>query len=211
LRDGDKLPGGRAVDKVRARETLEAAAKKAGWGKKRGKNVGLGIGISFRHVGGSGKASAELVLSAEGGVTILTAVPDIGTGTHTLLQQIVAEVLTIPPDNVRTMIGDTDTFESDAAPGGSKITNMSGHAVLEAAQELRQKLLGSAAAFLSCDAADVKLEKGRFWAAANPKKSLAFADVAREAAKGNDELRVRSSFEVKSRSPVPAFVVQIAA
>jgi CO/xanthine dehydrogenase Mo-binding subunit len=210
LRDGDKLPGGRAVDKVRARETLEAAAKKAGWGKKREKNIGLGIGISFRHVGGSGKASAELVVSADGGVTVLTAVPDIGTGTHTLLQQIVAEVLTIPPDNVRAMIGDTDTFESDAAPGGSKITNMSGHAVLQAAQELRQKLLSSAAAVLGCDAADVKLEKARFYAAANPKKYLAFADVAREGAKENGELRVRSSFEVKSRSPVPAFVVQIA-
>ena len=211
LADGDKLPGGRAVDKVRARETLQAAAKKAGWGRKRGKNVGLGIGISFRHVGGSGKASAELALSEGGGVTILTAVPDIGTGTHTLLQQIVAEVLTIPPGDVRSIIGDTDTFESDAAPGGSKITTMSGHAVLEAAQELRQKLLGSAAAVLGCAAGDVRLENGRFTLAGNGKKSLPFASVAREATKQeNGELQVRSSFEVKSRSPVPAFVVQIA-
>ncbi|HEX9146788.1 MAG TPA: xanthine dehydrogenase family protein molybdopterin-binding subunit, partial [Candidatus Binatia bacterium] len=208
--DGDKLPGGRAVDKVRARETLEAAAKKAGWGKKRGKNVGLGIGVSFRHVGGSGKASAELSLLADGRVTILTAVPDIGTGTHTLLQQIVAEVLTISPDNVRTTIGDTDTFESDAAPGGSKITTMSGHAALEAAQELRQRLLGAAAVILDCDVGEVRLDKGRFSILREPKRFLPFAEVAREAAKDDGALRVRSSFEVKSRSPVPAFVVQIA-
>ncbi|MGE5820035.1 MAG: xanthine dehydrogenase family protein molybdopterin-binding subunit [Deltaproteobacteria bacterium] len=210
LGDGDKLPGGRVVDKVRARETLEAAAKKAGWRKKRGKNVGLGIGVSFRHVGGSGKANAELALLADGRVIILTAVPDIGTGTHTLLQQIVAEVLTISPDNVRTTIGDTDTFESDAAPGGSKITTMSGHAVLEAAQELRQRLLGAAAVFFGCAVGEVRLDKGRFSAVRDPKRFLSFAEVAREAAKDDGALRVRSSFEVKSRSPVPAFVVQIA-
>jgi CO/xanthine dehydrogenase Mo-binding subunit len=210
LNDGDKLPGGRTVDKVRARETLQAAAKKAGWGKRRGKNVGLGIGVSFRHVGGSGKANAELSLLPDGGVTILTAVPDIGTGTHTLLRQIVAEVLTIPPDNVRTMIGDTDTFESDAAPGGSKITHMSGHAVLQAAQELRQKLLSVAAALLECDAGDVKLDQARFSAARDPKRFLPFAEIAWQATKDSGELRVRSSFEVKGRSPVPAFVAQIA-
>ncbi len=210
LNDGDKLPGGRAVDKVRARETLQAAAEKAGWGRKRGKNAGLGIGISFRHVGGSGKANAELSLSPDGRVTILTAVPDIGTGTHTLLRQIVAETLTISPENIQTMIGDTDTFENDAAPGGSKITNMSGHATLRAAQEVRQKLIGAAALGLGCDAAEVRLGSGRFSAARNGKKTLSFSEVAAKAAEAEGEVRVRSTFEVKGRSPVPAFVAQIA-
>jgi CO/xanthine dehydrogenase Mo-binding subunit len=209
VQDGDKLAGGRAMDKVRVRETLEAAAKKIGWGRKKGKNVGLGIGVSFRHVGGSGTASADLCLSAEGTLTILTAVPDIGTGTHTVLQQIAAEVLTVSPSDVRIEIGDTETFDSDAAPGGSKITNMSGHVVLQASEQLREKLLAVAASLLNCVAADVKLEKGRF-SAAGGKKSLSFAEVAREATKDSGELRIRHTFEVKSRSPVPAFVVQIA-
>jgi CO/xanthine dehydrogenase Mo-binding subunit len=210
LQDGDKLPGGRSVDKVRVRETLEAAAKRAGWGKKKAKNVGLGIAVSFRHVGGSGVANAELSLSSDGKVRILTAVPDIGTGTHTLLQQIAAEVLTLSPDDVRTAIGDTETFESDAAPGGSKITAMSGHAVLQAAQELRAKLIAVAAAHFACDAAQVKLDKGRFSIAGSAKPAIRFAELARNAAAGDGELCVRSSFEVKARSPVPAFVAQIA-
>jgi xanthine dehydrogenase molybdenum-binding subunit len=87
---------------------------------------------------------------------------------------------------------------------------MSGHAVLEAAQALRQKLLSTAAVLLGCDADDVELGRARFSAARDPKKSLSFAEVAREAAKDDGELRVRGSFEVKARSPVPAFVVQIA-
>ena len=210
MRDGEKLAGGRAVDKVRVRETLQAAAQKAGWGKKNGNNTGLGIGVSFRHVGGSGKASAELCLSADGKLKILTAVPDIGTGTHTLLRQIAAEVLTISPELIWTEIGDTESFESDAAPGGSKITNMSGHVVLEAAEQLRHRLIPVAAALLSCAVTDVVLQNGRFGSALDKKRSVEFSAVAREATKPDGEVRVRETYEVKGRSPVPAFVVQIA-
>jgi CO/xanthine dehydrogenase Mo-binding subunit len=210
VRDGEKLAGGRAMDKVRARETLQAAAHKAGWGKKNGNNTGLGIGVSFRHVGGSGKASAELSLSADGKLKILTAVPDIGTGTHTVLRQIAAEVLTIPPELIWTEIGDTESFENDAAPGGSKITNMSGHVVLQAAEQLRQRLSPVAASILGCTETDVVLQNGRFGSALDKKRSIEFSAVSREATKPNGELRVRETFEVKGRSPVPAFVVQIA-
>jgi CO/xanthine dehydrogenase Mo-binding subunit len=209
MHDGEKLAGGRAVGKVRVRETLQAAAQKAGWGKKMGNNTGLGIGVSFRHVGGSGKASAELSLLADGKLKILTAVPDIGTGTHTLLRQIAAEVLTVSPELIFTEIGDTESFESDAAPGGSKITNMSGHVVLQAAQQLRQRLTPVAASLLGCSVTDVVLQNGRFGSALK-KRSIEFSAVAQEATKPNGELRIRETFEVKGRSPVPAFVVQIA-
>ncbi|HTM09133.1 MAG TPA: xanthine dehydrogenase family protein molybdopterin-binding subunit [Verrucomicrobiae bacterium] len=208
IRDGDKLPGGRGVDKVRCRETLLAAAKKAGWGKRRGAGAGLGIGVSFRHVGGSGLANAEITALPDGKVTILTAVPDIGTGTHTLLGQIAAEVLTIPAADIRAEIGDTETFENDAAPGGSKITNMSGHAVLLAAEALREQLTTTAAAMLGCQPAEVKLAQGRF--SYGKKNSLRFAEVCRRAVGGDGLLRIRKSYEVKGRSPVAAFVAQIA-
>jgi CO/xanthine dehydrogenase Mo-binding subunit len=211
LRDGDKLPGGRAVEKVRCRETLEAAAKKAGWGKRKtGKNVGRGIGVSFRHVGGSGVANAEISASPQGKITILTAVPDIGTGTHTLLQQIAAEILTIPPSEIQVQIGDTETFENDAAPGGSKVTAMSGQAMLEAAQEMRERMQSIAASLLGCAGGDVKLEKGRFMAGRGAKKTLSFMEVARHTARENGALRIRKTYEVKGRSPVAAFVAQIA-
>jgi CO/xanthine dehydrogenase Mo-binding subunit len=211
LTDGDKLPGGRGVDKVRCRETLEAAADKVGWRKpKAGKKVGRGIGVSFRHVGGSGEANAELSLAPDGKVTILTAVPDTGTGTHTLLRQIAAEVLTIPPAEVWAKIGDTETFANDAAPGGSKITSMSGQAVLEAAKEMRERLRSTAASLLGCNASDVKLEKGRFMKAGGAKKALSFVEIARRAAKENGDLCIRKTFQMKNRSPVAAFVVQIA-
>jgi xanthine dehydrogenase molybdenum-binding subunit len=111
---------------------------------------------------------------------------------------------------ISTQIGDTESFESDAAPGGSKITNMSGHVVLQAAQKLRERLARVAASLLGCAETDVVLRNGRFSSAREEKPSIGFGEVVREATQQDGELRVRETFEVKGRSPVPAFVVQIA-
>ncbi len=211
LGDGDVLPGGRSVDKVRVRETLEAVTRAVGWGRpKFGKKVGRGIGVSFRHVGGGGEAAAEISTLPEGKVMLLSAVPDIGTGTHTVLKQIAAEVLTISPDDVQVVIGDTESFEVDAAPGGSKITNMSGHAVVAAAEEMREKLKSVAASLLGCRADEVKLNHGRFSVGKGSKSAVSFAEVARHAAGKNGGLRVRKNYKVKVRSAVAGFVAQVA-
>jgi len=211
IRDGELLPGGRSVDKVRCRETLEAAARAVGWGKKKSKkNIGRGVGVSFRHVGGGGEASAEISVSAEGKVTVLSAVPDTGTGTHTLLGQIAAELLALSPKEIQVVIGDTETFEIDAAPGGSKITNMTGQALLQATEELRQKMASIAASLLGCRADEVKLARGRFVAIKGSKRGITFAEVARHAAEGGGDLRVRKTYKVKVRSAVAAFVAQVA-
>jgi xanthine dehydrogenase molybdenum-binding subunit len=87
---------------------------------------------------------------------------------------------------------------------------MSGHAVLQAAEQMRARLISIAASLLGCDVGDAKLANGRFSAARGEKKSLSFAEVCRRAADGNGDLRVRHTYEAKGRSPVAAFVVQIA-
>lgn len=211
LSDGDLLPNKRALERVRCRETLEAAAKKAGWGRaKSGKNVGRGIGISFRHVGGSGEANIEMSVSAEGRVAIVSAVLDIGTGTHTLLSQIAAEVLTVPPENIRVDIGNTETFETDAAPGGSKITAMTGRAVLVTAEEMREKMKSIAASLMDCSPEQVKLEKGRFSTGNGTRRAFSFSEVAGHAAQQGHDLHIRKTYKPKGRSPVAGFFAQIA-
>ncbi|MBI4525853.1 MAG: xanthine dehydrogenase family protein molybdopterin-binding subunit [Deltaproteobacteria bacterium] len=209
LRDGDALPNGRPLERVRCREVLEAAAKRAGWGKpKRGKNIGRGIGVSFRHVGGSGQANVEMSVSADGKVTVLNTVPDTGTGTYTLIRQIAAEVLTVPPEQVQVLIGDTETFETDAAPGGSKITAMTGRAVLVTAEEMRDRMASVAASMLGCSPNEVKLAGGLFSKSRN--ESIPFAEVARFAARANEGLTIRKTYKPKGRSGVAGFFAQIA-
>ena len=207
LQDGDVLPNGRAMEKVRCRETIEAALAAAGWdGKEAGDDAGRGMALSFRHTGGSGAVNLEVSCGADGEVTVLTAVPDIGTGTHTLLRQIAAELLTLPPERVRVARGDTDTFDTDAEPGGSKITAMVGRGLMEALEELRQKMTEAAAHSLGCTAAEVTLARGRFTANG---AEAAFSEVARKLVEEEGALSVRKSYRPQ-RSPVPGFFVQVA-
>ena len=207
LQDGDVLPNKRAMEKIRCRETIDAALEAAGWdGKDPAPDTGRGMALGFRHTGGSGTVNLELSCNADGGVTVLTAIPDIGTGTHTLLRQITAELLTLPAERVEVARGDTDTFETDAEPGGSKITAMVGRGLVEAVEELRDMMVEAAARALGCQADDVTLEDGRF--SANG-AALAFADVAGKLIAEETVLRVRKSYQPQ-RSPVPGFFVQVA-
>lgn len=82
--------------------------------------------------------------------------------------------------------------------------------MLQAAEKLRARLAPVAASLLGCAEAEVVLQNGRFSRVRREKPSIGFRDVAREATQQDGELRVRETFEVKGRSPVPAFVVQIA-
>jgi carbon-monoxide dehydrogenase large subunit len=210
LTDGAVLPSGRRMEKVRCRETLEAAAKAAGWGKpKSRKRIGRGIAVSFRHTGGSGVANLEMSISPEGDVKVVTAVPDIGTGTHTLLSQIAAEVLTVPSEKIQIVIGDTETFDTDAEPGGSKITAMTGRAMIETAGELLAMMKPFAGSILKCNPEDLKLENGHFTTDQSSKKTVSITEVANAAAEQGHHMHLRKSYK-PARSGVAGFFVQCA-
>jgi len=213
LSDGDVLPNGRSLERVRCRETLQAVANKAGWGRGNEKSgVGHGIGICFRPVGiwGVEEANVEMGLSEDGRVKIVTTIPDTGSGTHTLLSQIAAEVLTIAPKDIQIIVGDTGTFETDAEPGGSKITMMTGHAVLAVAEEMRERMKYFAASLMNLSSDNVKLEKGHFSATRPSKKSIPFEEVAYYTAKRSGGLHIRKSYQPKERFRVVSFFAQVA-
>ncbi len=207
MQDGDVLPNQRAMHKIRCRETVEAALNAAGWNTDtENPNTGRGMALSFRHTGGSGTVNLEISCDARGDVTVLTAIPDIGTGTHTLLRQIAAELLTLPADRVHVVRGDTDTFETDAEPGGSKITAMVGQGLVQAVEKLREKMAAVAARALGCNTCAVTLTEGYF---THGGTKLAFADVAQKLVEEGGVLPIRNSYQPE-RSPVPAFFVQVA-
>lgn len=210
LCDGAVLPRGRRMERVRCRETLEAAAKAAGWGRpKSGKNIGRGIAVSFRHTVGSGVANLEMSISPKGDVKVVTAVLDIGTGTHTVLTQIAAEVLTIPSEKIQVVIGDTETFDTDAEPGGSKITAMTGRAMIETAVELVGMMKPIAGSILGCKPHDLVLKNGRFTANQDSKKTVSITEVAKAAAEQGHHLYLRKSYK-PTRSGVAGFFAQVA-
>jgi CO/xanthine dehydrogenase Mo-binding subunit len=162
LAEGDASPLGEHWQHIRGKETLLAAAQAAGWNTEKAPYVGRGIGMYDREPGAFGPSSATLSIDAEAKLTLLTGAADTGTGSYTVLQQIVAEELQAPLSTVTVVQGDTDTAAFEVGAGGSRFTHTAGQATLAAARELKQALMSLAAQRLGCTLEQVQAQPGRF-------------------------------------------------
>jgi carbon-monoxide dehydrogenase large subunit len=178
LVDGDKSPVGREYRNIRLKDCLRLAAERAGWGQpKPGPHVGRGIACSQRHIGG-GASQAIVRAETDGSVSLITAVPDVGTGAHTIMRQIVAETLTLPVERVRVVVGNTSEAPIDGGSGGSRTTHISGQAAYQATLQVRDQLRAVAAQALGVAAGDVRLEDGRFLVINDGGRELPWEEVA---------------------------------
>ncbi|HLK55195.1 MAG TPA: xanthine dehydrogenase family protein molybdopterin-binding subunit [Chthonomonadaceae bacterium] len=84
-------------------------------------------------------ASARARMLPDGTAVVQCGTQDIGTGTYTVMTQLAAETLGLPPQRVRCELGDTDLPEGPHS-GGSQTAASAGSAVYLACQELRTKL-----------------------------------------------------------------------
>ena len=161
LHDGDANPMGEKWSDILMGEVLERVVKTSGW-KKGGarKNRGWGMALYDRGTP-EGKASSALILQAGGKVDILTGVPDVGPGYYTVSQQMVCEILGLPPEKVGVVYKDTDSLPFDPGTGGSKQTNTSGHAVHLSAREVRDKLVALAAREMGCQPGEIQQQGGK--------------------------------------------------
>ncbi len=209
LKDGDRLPGGHPVEHVKVQETLEAAVRASGWGQPKPRPfVGRGLAAAHRHIG-IGDANAQISVEGDGTVTLLTAVPDTGTGSHTVLRQVVAETLSMPVEQVRVQVATTDAFEADSGAGGSRVTHVAGQASYQAAEELKALICEVAAQLLGCPPSAVEVSGGRCVAATNGERTLSFAEVAKAALAHERPLRVQKTYRVSEYPHVTAFTAQV--
>jgi xanthine dehydrogenase YagR molybdenum-binding subunit len=90
------------------------------------------------------KTSASAKLSANGHLELATAGSDIGTGTYTMMTQVAADTLGLPPERITARLGDS---AMPAAPveGGSWTAASTGAAVQLACRAVGEKLLQAAA------------------------------------------------------------------
>ena len=162
LEEGDRAPLGEEWRTIRCKETLRAAADTAGWEADKAPGVGRGIGLYDREPGAFGPSSATLSLNPDASLSLMTGAADTGTGSFTVLQQIVAEEFQLPLERVRVVQGDTDTAAWEVGAGGSRLTHMAGQATLLAVRALKDALIDLAARQMGCAADTVQLQAGQF-------------------------------------------------
>jgi CO/xanthine dehydrogenase Mo-binding subunit len=169
------LPSEHAIEHVKVAETLDAAVRASRWGQPKSRPyVGRGMAVSHRHIG-TGDANAEVCVESDGSATLLTTVPDTSTGSHTILRQIVAEILTLPVEQVRVQVGTADAFAPDSGAGGSRVTHVAGQAMYQAALALQQQHCKVATTVLGCPTTAVTLDNGACFVHSAPTQRLTFA------------------------------------
>ena len=203
MREGDASPVGHYWQQIKAVETLEAAAKAAGVGEKLPPNTGRGMAMTDL-VQGTGQFAAKIGLTDDGNPELHMAFWDTGTGSHTVLRQMVAEELTLQTSDVQIVLENTSNMPYSSGSGGSRVTYTAGQAVVGAARELRTKLVEAASPLLDAPEDQVTMENGRLIAAG---RSMTIAEVI--ARTGGEELTGQTS--VTSESPeLTSFCTQIA-
>jgi CO/xanthine dehydrogenase Mo-binding subunit len=207
LNAGDSTPFGQKLQGIVVQEILSKALDVSGWKKPKGKNLGRGVAV-YERPSGAGKSGAAITIETDGSVSVNLGVPDVGPGIHTVVQQIVSEVLDLPRERVKIVVTDTDNSPYDSGTGGSKSTNSVGTAAYQAVNEIKAKIISLAASRLGCRAEDVKEDQNHFLASG--RKVMSCADLMRLALEQTQGAITHLSVYEPARAPITSFAAQVA-
>ena len=174
-------------------ECLTLGAQKFGWSqrtpqvgsmKKDGLTLGWGV-ASCAWLAERFPAEANVDLRSDGTARVSCGTQDIGTGTYTILAQIVGEKTGLPLDKIEVVLGDT-ILPPGPISGGSMVTGSVIPAVSEATQKAMQVVLTAAtkvknSAFSGQKADALTFSKGRVHLKENgPESGVVFQDILKQ-------------------------------
>jgi xanthine dehydrogenase YagR molybdenum-binding subunit len=117
---------------------------KSRWHSTPGSDAGpvkRGAGVAFLAFrAGLGRSSAVLQVGSSGKFQVHVGVTDVGSGAKTTMGLIAAEALGVPLSQVEVVWGDTSKCPYSVGESGSRTTIMTGHAVVEAARDLKRQI-----------------------------------------------------------------------
>jgi CO/xanthine dehydrogenase Mo-binding subunit len=147
IREGDILNYGGKMNANGLIEAIDKVEKEIEWGKKEtssdpNKAIGKGIALFWKApaMPPNASSSAFLKFNEDGSLNILISGMEIGQGLLTVMAQIAAEVLTVPPEKIRVETPDTDRNPYEWQTVGSHVTWGCGRAVESAAIDAREQI-----------------------------------------------------------------------
>lgn len=189
-REGTRRADGPVYPRIGYLETVEAAKRHAHYTAplahaaqtvansapassiKRGRGVASGFWFNIGF-----KSSATASVNADGTVSLVQGSTDIG-GTRTSVAMQLAEVLGIRAEEVRPVVGDTDSIGYTDVTGGSRVTFATGWAAYEAAQDIKRQLIVRAAQIWEVQPEAVTYTDGVLQSQSDKSKRLTFKEIA---------------------------------
>jgi xanthine dehydrogenase YagR molybdenum-binding subunit len=192
LRDKIDKSEVRKVERMRGAETFGWSRRKPAASSEGTVKKGLGMAQSCWPRFVDLNASIEVRVINDGSVEVRGSVQDIGTGTKTILAQVVAEELGLKTTDITVRIGDT-LFPDGPGSGGSKVTGSITPPARNAAYEVKMKLFDQLAKRWDTEPAQLVAVDGHIMHVADKSRKISF----RQALKG---MRVGQLSAVASRS-----------
>ena len=123
-------------------------------------------------------SEAWVGVEVDGTVVVRTAVPDIGSGQMSAVCQIVGEVLGVPMGEIIAHIGDSAVNPLSGTSTASRQLYMSGNAVKQAAEVVRERFLARAAEHLGADPEALDMAESVVFVAAEPERAMPLFELA---------------------------------
>ena len=173
------------------RECYRAGAEAFGWDRRSAEPRSMREGSELI---GWGMASAvwdamqmaitvRIVLSANGHAEIACGCSDIGTGTHTIMAQVAADMLGLPLDSITIKLGDS-SLPASPVEGGSWMAASVGNGIATTAELVRKELLRLArrmpnSPLKDAGADDVALADGKLVSKRDSSRAVSITDAMR--------------------------------
>jgi putative selenate reductase molybdopterin-binding subunit len=163
-----------------------------------------GTAIPYLDMGG-----ASVKMNDDGSFNLLVGATDLGTGSDTVIAQMVAEVLGVPLDDIITYSSDTDFTPFDKGAYASSTTYISGAAAVKAAEMAAERIKIRAAKMLRIENHDSIKLAGKMAISPNG-QSVSLIDIALDTLHRNDQEQIMGIGSYVSSSSPPPFAAQFA-
>jgi CO/xanthine dehydrogenase Mo-binding subunit len=207
-KEGTKATHGPTWVNIGYQKTLEAARASEHLKTPLKPGQGRGIASGYWHNAG-GESSAACHINEDGTVTVTEGHPDIG-GSRASMALMVAEVLGVPFENVRPVVGDTTAIGFSASTGGSRVTFAGGMAVTQAAEKVIVELKKRAAVIWDISPEAVEWKDGKVYPAgpnAGSFEPLSLAEIAGKAARTGGP--ISAEVQINAQGQGPGFTTHI--
>ncbi|WP_236914776.1 xanthine dehydrogenase family protein molybdopterin-binding subunit [Clostridium sp. Cult2] len=139
---------------------------------------GIACGMKSPSMPNNAASSAVVRINEDGTVYLSVSAQDIGQGSDTSLTQIAAEILSIPPEKITIITGDTAHTPYEWQTVASRITYSTGNAVIKACEDAKEQLISLASLKLGILPRDLILEDGYVVSTEYPDKKVSLASLA---------------------------------
>jgi xanthine dehydrogenase molybdenum-binding subunit len=191
-RVGDPDNKGLPMETCTLEELMKLGAEKIGWAKKRAqkkengtKRYGIGMAImmdvSGAHPSCIQHRNALIKFNEDGSASLIVTAYDMGQNLSGTCAQIAAEVLGIRYEDIHIVNGDTDSTMFDTGIGASAGLYQVGHAVMNAAQEAKRRLLDRAGKRLGVAFDELEIKDGRIYIKSDSRRGISVAEVTKQA------------------------------